>query len=547
MHGVSGKAIGAFGKKSSSYDTLLVVRLVTASVVFAVSLIFGKLPGFISTLLLILSAVIAGYDIALEAVSDVVEKNYFSTSVVVTAITVLSCIIGFPAESAALVLLYQIGLILISYAEEKSRLSAIGFMQDREDGISDTVAEIVLRDGAGHTELEESIRTSAGFVLKIGMVIGVLYAVIIPFFTNFSFTVSIHRALTVILISTPMSVVISMPTAAVMGMCYSAKYGVIFSSASAMEDCAEAKTVIFDNSGVFSDNEPEITDIRPQFIDKNTFLTFAAHVLYYSEQSAAKAVSDMFSSDYRLELIENFKDYPGYGAEADIGGAHVIIGTRDLFFAKNISLSAQNSAEGLFLYMTIADRYVGYIELSSAMNEGGEDLVIRLKENGISRCVLLCEQGEADSRSIAEELDFREVYGECDRERKLQIIDDLSDSVKGCTAFVYSAGFDGHSAADVDIRVSDHARFADVLVSPDCVANIPFAFGLCRRTKEIAVENAIFAFVIKAILIFLSIIGYCNLWFAIFVDMVAAVGTILNTVRVTSPSLISQLFDRDDR
>ena len=57
--------------------------------------------------------------------------------------------------------------------------------------------------------------------------------------------------------------------------------------------------------------------------------------------------------------------------------------------------------------------------------------------------------------------------------------------------------------------------------------------------REIAIENAIFAFVVKAILVFLSIIGYCNIWFAIFIDMVAAVATILNSVRVTSESLIS--------
>ena len=57
--------------------------------------------------------------------------------------------------------------------------------------------------------------------------------------------------------------------------------------------------------------------------------------------------------------------------------------------------------------------------------------------------------------------------------------------------------------------------------------------------REIAIENAVFAFVVKTILVFLSIIGYCNIWFAIFIDMVAAVATILNSIRVTSESLIS--------
>ena len=59
--------------------------------------------------------------------------------------------------------------------------------------------------------------------------------------------------------------------------------------------------------------------------------------------------------------------------------------------------------------------------------------------------------------------------------------------------------------------------------------------------REICVENALFVFIIKAILIFLSIIGYCNLWLAIFIDFAAAVASVLNTIRVTCESLRSNL------
>ena len=64
---------------------------------------------------------------------------------------------------------------------------------------------------------------------------------------------------------------------------------------------------------------------------------------------------------------------------------------------------------------------------------------------------------------------------------------------------------------------------------------------------EVIAENAVFAFVVKAILIFLSIIGYCNIWFAIFIDMVAAVATILNSIRVTSDSLMKTLMYKTGR
>ena len=46
---------------------------------------------------------------------------------------------------------------------------------------------------------------------------------------------------------------------------------------------------------------------------------------------------------------------------------------------------------------------------------------------------------------------------------------------------------------------------------------------------------------IKALLIFLAINGKCTIWFALFVDMAAAIGTVLNSIRVTQDSLLANL------
>ena len=56
------------------FDTAIVVRLVIASIIFAVALILKLLPSFVSILLLLASAGAAGYDIAIEAVNSV-EKG----------------------------------------------------------------------------------------------------------------------------------------------------------------------------------------------------------------------------------------------------------------------------------------------------------------------------------------------------------------------------------------------------------------------------------------------------------------------------------------
>lgn len=523
---------------AGSYESILVIRLIAASVIFAISLIINKLPDFVSTLLLILSALVAGYDIFLDAFSSASEKDFLSTPLVVAFVTVVSYIIGFGAEGAALVILYQIGLMLISYVEERTRKSALELLQYQDEGTLNHIAELICRDDAGSMRVEREMTYSAGSVLKYAMIFGLVYAVALPIITNYSFRVSIHRALTIILIATPMSVIISMPLTGIYAMCFSARHGIVFDNAALMETTADTETAVFDNAGIFSDENPRLTAMQSDFLDDDTFITFAAHALYYSDQPLARAVAAAYRKEYQLELVKDFVELPGYGVEVDIGGAHVVLASRELFAGRGVQLPADSADYGQKFHMTVGGRYVGSLSVSSQLNEEASGLVSGMKESGVSRNVLLTEYGNAASREIAGTMDFGEFYGECDTEKKLRVVSELKTNAKGSVLFVYSSGIESHSEADVDIRVSRRGKYADVLISPEYLANLPFAIQICKRMREIAVENAVFAFVVKAMLIFLSIIGYCNIWFAIFIDIVAAVATILNSVRVTQESLI---------
>lgn len=530
-----------------SYDTFLIVRLVLASLIFAISLLIGSLPAFISVLMLIVAAVIAGYDVALEAVSCVLERDFFATPVVVIFITILSYIIGFGIEGAALIVLYQIGLMLIAYAEERTKLSALDLLQYQDETTVNRVTELIFRDGAGWMGLESSMRYSAASILRIAAIFSVVYAIALPLITNYSFKVSLHRALTILLVATPMSMVISMPLAGIIAMCFSARHGVIFENAAVMEAVAESDTAVFDSTGIFTESGPRLTEIDSDILDYDTFLTFAAHALYNSSMPLAQAISAAYTRKYQPELISNFAEIPGYGVELDIGSAHVVLASRELFAGRGVKLPPDKNQPGQYYYMTVADRYVGRLVVFSELNGEAEELVVGMRQAGIRRCILVSEQGNMESRRIAEEMDFREVFGECNTDKKLLLVQELKSASSKPVVFLYSQNIPTHSTADVDIRVGRRFNHSNALVSPEYLANLPFCVQICNRMREIAIENAIFAFVIKAILIFLSIIGYCNLWFAIFIDMVAAVATILNTIRVTQESLINHLLYKTGR
>ena len=522
-------------------NSVIVIRLIVASLIFAVSLIV-KMPSLVRILLLALSVVVSGYDVALDAVNSVESGDYFATPIVIVFVAVISFFIGFGLEGAALMMFYQIGQILIAYAKERTVRSAKELLCYSDDETVEKVTGIIEEENAGKMTMESAVGSAASFILKIALGIAVLYAVLIPIFTNLSFAVSIHRALTIIVIATPLSVVVAMPLTGIIGICYSAQFGVIFNRAAAMEKAAEVDTAVFDKPGVFADDHPKLVSVQSDLLDKSTFMNFAAHAVYYSEQPFAKAISDAFTLDYKLDLISDFQDIPGCGVELKINGAHVTLANRELFASRGEAVPYENAKENYQMYyMMVSEKYVGKIALTNEFYGEAEQLAPDLKAIGFDKCILLTEDGKEESELAATELEFDEFYGECDTERKLRLINDLKASRDTQMMYVYANGFDGHSAADLDVRVNRKGKFADILVIPEYIANLPLALQLCSRVREVATENAIFAFIVKAILIFLSLTGYCNIWFAIFIDMVAALATILNSIRVTSPSLIGIL------
>ena len=181
-------------------NTLMVIRLVVASVIFAVSLIVS-MPDFLSIILLVIAAAAAGYDIVLKAMTSIEEGDYFSVPVVVVFIALLSYFIGFAIEGAALILLYQIGLMLINYAVDHTKKAALELLNYQDDGIKSKMAELINDREATAMSVESVMKSSSGSVLKLAMILSVIYAVALPIFTNYTYIVSIHRALTIILIA----------------------------------------------------------------------------------------------------------------------------------------------------------------------------------------------------------------------------------------------------------------------------------------------------------------------------------------------------------
>ena len=229
-----------------------------------------------------------------------------------------------------------------------------------------------------------------------------------------------------------------------------------------------------------------------------------------------------------------------------IGGAQVILAPREVFASRGEAIPYEANRDNQYYYMMISGKYVGKLILSNEFNSDAENIASGMRAAGIEKCILLSEDSREETENAAALLEFDEAYGECDTNKKLTILNNIcSGREENDIIYVYSSGIEAHSAAGTDIRVSRKGKYADVLVLPDYTENIPAAIKLCGRMKQVASTNAIFAFTIKALLIFLSIIGISSIWFVVFIDIAAALATILNSIRVSSDSLIDVLLNKE--
>ncbi len=73
---------------------------------------------------------------------------------------------------------------------------------------------------------------------------------------------------------------------------------------------------------------------------------------------------------------------------------------------------------------------------------------------------------------------------------------------------------------------------ADVVFMTSSVEAIPQSIKISKATSHIAVQNVVFALIIKALVMVLGLCGFANMWMAVFADTGVAMLCILNSIRI---------------
>ena len=125
LAGGSTAAGGRLAAGNIGAGIILVARLAVCCVAFAIALLVDAIPAVWVTVILVLCAFIAGYDVIAAAVLGIMRGDYLNSGALVIIAALLAFIFGAEIEGCALILLYQITGIFIDYAVERTRRTVL--------------------------------------------------------------------------------------------------------------------------------------------------------------------------------------------------------------------------------------------------------------------------------------------------------------------------------------------------------------------------------------------------------------------------------------
>ena len=176
--------------------------------------------------LMLAVAVIAGYDVVIQALKNLFTGHFFDEYFLMTFAAVAACVIGEYEEGAAVMLLYRIGEACQEYAIRRSRRTLFTLTGETSGGFS------------GKTE--RFIRRFSRIYTPAILLIAVLVAVLLPLLEkSVSYSDAVYRALSFLVLACPCAIVISVPLAYSAGIGAASRQSIFFSDSAAVDALAK--------------------------------------------------------------------------------------------------------------------------------------------------------------------------------------------------------------------------------------------------------------------------------------------------------------------
>ena len=285
-------------------------------------------------------------------------------------------------------------------------------------------------------------------------------------------TRNVTKALSVLMVDFSCALKLAMPIAVLSAIREAGQNGITVKGGKYLEAVAEADIVVFDKTGTLTKAKPIVKDVIV-FGDypEPEALRIAACLEEHFPHSMAKAVVDAAKrrSLYHEEMHSKVEYIVAHGISSYIEGKKTVIGSSHFVFEDEkcrIRPEYQERFDTLpgeysHLFLAIDGELVAVICIEDPLREEAGEMVRLLKEEGISKIVMMTGDSERTAVSIAKRVGVDEYYSEVLPEDKADFIE--REKAAGRKVVMIGDGINDSpalSAADAGIAISDGAELA---------------------------------------------------------------------------------------
>lgn len=384
-----------------------------------------------------------------------------------------------------------------------------------------------------------AIYTPLVFFVAVGI------ALIPPLAFAQPFNVWIYRALVMLVIACPCSLVISTPVSIVSAIGAATRKGVLFKGGNALEAAGRMNILAFDKTGTITQGLPVVQKIYSlEQTSERQVVQIAASLEQQSEHPLAKAVvAEAKNNNIQLQTPENFTALPGKGVCAKLGNQIYLVGNWRLFTEHGVSRSLETESllatvESLGqtpVLVGTRSGLLGVVALADGLRLEAHEAVRLLQQVGLKRLVMLTGDRFAVAKQIAQLLELLDYQAELLPEDKLQEIYKLRRS--GVVGMVGDGINDAPALAAADISfavggIDIALETADVVLVGSDLRRLAYAVDLSRRTVSIIQQNVVFSLVTKGLFLLLGTFGFVGLAVAVLADMGTSLLVTANGMRL---------------
>lgn len=365
-----------------------------------------------------------------------------------------------------------------------------------------------------------------------------LATAIIPSIITGNWTHWVYTALTFLVISCPCALVLSVPLAFFSGIGAGSKIGILFKGGAALETLKDITSVVMDKTGTITKGNFKVQDVVTfGDVTRNELLSLAASCEESSTHPIAKSIMEAAKEEnISYKTAESAKEIAGHGSVIKLDGSEVLAGNKKLMNQYHIAGEyKETTSYGTEVFLAKDGVLIGAVVIADTLKDDAKSAIASLKAQKL-HTVMLTGDSESAANVIAEETGIDEVYSKLLPDEKLLKLQEQRTK-HGAVMFVGDGINDAPVLAGADCGAAmgsgaDAAiEAADVVFMTSSVEAIPQAIAIGKKASRIAWQNVVFALVVKALVMILGLLGFANMWMAVFADTGVAMLCVLNSIR----------------